>query len=100
MVELNKTLDELYVAAWIDSNWKKFRIRRKRMSILSAASDASVWRGYEYYEKKKVLSWKQTGEHEYEGEVAGSGKKPYHVMIDTEHSRRSTCDCPLAKEKE
>lgn len=69
------------------------------MSILSAASDASVWRGYEYYEKKKVLSWKQTGEHEYEGEVAGSGKKPYHVMIDTEHPRRSTCDCPLAKGK-
>jgi hypothetical protein len=31
------------------------------MSILSVASNASAWRGYEYYEKKKVLFWKQTG---------------------------------------
>ncbi len=64
------------------------------MSILSIASNASAWRGYEYYEKKKVLSWKQTGEHEFEGEVAGSENVPYHVMIDTEHPKKSTCNCP------
>lgn len=69
------------------------------MSILSIASNASAWRGYEYYEGKKVLSWEQTGEHEFEGEVAGSEKEPYHVMIDTEHPKKSTCNCPHAEGK-
>lgn len=69
------------------------------MSILSIASNASAWRGYEYYEKRKVLSWKQTGEHEFEGEVAGSENVPYHVMIDTEHPKKSSCNCPHAEGK-
>ena len=69
------------------------------MSILSIASNASAWRGYEYYEGKRVLSWKQTGEHEFEGEVAGSEKEPYLVMIDTEHPKKSTCNCPHAEGK-
>lgn len=69
------------------------------MSILSIASNASAWRGYEYYERKRVLSWKQTCEHKFEGEVAGSENEPYHVMIDTEHPRKSTCNCPHAEGK-
>ena len=67
------------------------------MSILSISSNASAWRGYEYYEGKRVLSWKQTGEHEFEGEIAGSGDEPYHVMIDTEHPKKSKCNCPHAE---
>ena len=69
------------------------------MSILSIASNASAWRGYEYYEGKRVLSWKQTGEHEFEGAVKGSEKEPYHVMIDTKHPKKSTCNCPHAEGK-
>lgn len=69
------------------------------MSILSIASNASAWRGYEYYEGKRVLSWKQTGEHEFDGEVAGSEKQVYHVIIDTEHPKKSTCNCPHAEGK-
>ncbi|WP_197032641.1 hypothetical protein [Clostridium sp. KNHs205] len=69
------------------------------MSILSIASNASVWRGYEYYNEKKVLSWKQTEEHKFEGEVVGSEKEPYHVMIDTEHPKKSKCNCPHAEGK-
>lgn len=69
------------------------------MSILSIASNASAWRGYEYYKEKKVLSWKQTGEHEFEGEVVGSEKESYHVMIDTEHPKKSKCNCPHAEGK-
>ncbi len=69
------------------------------MSILSIASNASAWRGYEYFGGKRVLSWKQTGEHEFEGEVAGSEKEPYHVVIDTEHPKKSTCNCPHAEGK-
>lgn len=67
------------------------------MSILSIASNASAWRGYEYYTGKRVLSWKQTGEHEFTGEVAGSGNEPYHVIIDTEHPKKSICNCPHAE---
>ena len=69
------------------------------MSILSIASNASAWRGYEYYERKRVISWKQSGEHEFEGEVAGSDKESYHVMIDTEHPKKSTCNCPHTEGK-
>lgn len=67
------------------------------MSILSIASNASAWRGYEYYEGKRVLTWKQTSEHEFEGEFAGSENVPYHVMIDTEHPKKSSCNCPHAE---
>jgi SWIM zinc finger. len=69
------------------------------MSILSIASNASAWRGYEYYKGKRVLSWKQTGEHEFEGKVAGSEKEPYQVIIDTEHPKKSTCNCLHAEGK-
>lgn len=69
------------------------------MSILSIASNASVWRGYEYYEGKRVLAWKQTGKHEFEGAVEGSDKEPCHVMIDTEHPKKSTCNCLHAEGK-
>jgi hypothetical protein len=69
------------------------------MSILSIASNASAWRGYEYYGEKKVLSWEQIGEHEFEGKIEGNEKEPYHVMIDTEHPKKSICDCPHAKGK-
>lgn len=69
------------------------------MSILSIASNASAWRGYEYYEEKKVLSWKQIGEHEFEGEVAGNEKATYHLVVDTEHPKKSTCNCLHAEGK-
>jgi hypothetical protein len=52
------------------------------MSLLSIASNASAWRGYECYEGKRVLSWEQTGEHEFNGEFAGSGNEPYHVIFE------------------
>ena len=38
------------------------------MSILSLASNASAWRGYEYYKDKKVVVWSQINDSEYEAE--------------------------------
>lgn len=69
------------------------------MSILSLASNNSAWRGYQYYKGKRVISWKQIGEHQFEAAVKGSSKEPYHVMIDTEHPRKCTCNCPHAEGK-
>ena len=66
------------------------------MSIRTLASGASAWRGYEYYEGKKVLSFSQTVEDEYTGQVAGSGSAPYQVKINTAHPRQSKCNCPHA----
>ena len=66
------------------------------MSIRTMASGASAWRGYEYYTEKKVLSFTQTGEDEYAGEVSGTGPAPYQVKINTAHVRQSKCNCPHA----
>ena len=37
------------------------------------------------------------GSNHYEGIVEGSGDNSYHVVIDLDHPRRSTCDCPFGE---
>ena len=69
------------------------------MSIMSSASGASLWRGYEYYKAKKVKSFKKLSDDEYEGFVSGSRKEPYRVKINTAHIRQSKCNCPHADGK-
>lgn len=61
------------------------------MSILSVASGDSMWRGYDCYRDKKVVSCVQTGETQYSGEVRG--QKLYSVKIDYRHPRKSSCNC-------
>ena len=45
----------------------------------------SIKRGYDYYKRGNVISFKQTSENEYEGKVSGSAEKPYDVHIDIIH---------------
>lgn len=66
------------------------------MSILSAASSKSAWRGYEYFMDDKIQFVKKLDDTHFFGAVAGSEAKPYAVTIDIEHPKRSTCDCPFA----
>lgn len=66
------------------------------MSILTAASGASLWRGYEYYREKRVTGAVRMGDDTYEGDVAGTASAPYHVKINTAHIRQSKCNCPHA----
>ena len=66
------------------------------MSILNSASSRIVYRGYDYYKEGKVLSYTQLSDFEYEGEVQGTNKNPYNVVINTEHPKSSSCDCPFA----
>ena len=68
------------------------------MGVISVASSASAWRGYEYYKSKKVKSYKQISDYEYTGQVKGSNDV-YNIFIDTKHVRKSTCDCPHANGK-
>lgn len=66
------------------------------MGLLEIASGQSVWRGMDYYDDKKVLSWKVTGDESYDGIVSGRNGHSYNVHIDKVHPRKSTCPCPFA----
>ena len=66
------------------------------MSILTAASSKSAWRGYEYFIEDKVQFIKKLDGTHFVGAVTGSEAELYAVTIDIEHSKRSTCDCPFA----
>ncbi len=69
------------------------------MGLLDLASGASAWRGYEYYQEKKITSVNKQSETEYTGKVLGSQKQPYDVKIDIDHPRKSACNCPHANGK-
>ena len=67
------------------------------MGLIETASANSVWRGMDYYEAKKVISWERSGTFAYDGIVSGSEGNKYTVHIETNHPRRSTCNCPFAE---
>lgn len=67
------------------------------MGLLDIASGKSVWRGYDYYENKRVLSYKLINDKLIEGVVSGSSGAQYNVAVDISHAKRSTCDCPHAE---
>ncbi len=69
------------------------------MGLLECASSASVWRGYDYYKGKKVVSLEVTGENTYSATVAGSSSEPYSVELHIDHPRKSKCNCPHADGK-
>ena len=69
------------------------------MGLIEIASNKSVWRGMDYYNNKKVVSWESSGTGIYEGMVSGSDSNIYTVHIDTEHPRKSSCNCPFADGK-
>ena len=66
------------------------------MGMIEIASGNSVWRGMDYYNNKKVISWEKIGDEEYKGIVSGSEATPYSVLINKAHPRKSTCSCPFA----
>lgn len=66
------------------------------MSLLSASSMESRWRGYEYSKAKKVSKIRKIGDARYSAEVSGSENTPYSVTIDLDHVRQSSCTCPHA----
>jgi len=69
------------------------------MSLLSSASNASAWRGYEYYTQRKVKSYVQLSDTIYECHIKGFSATPYHTVINVAHPRQSHCDCPHAKDR-
>lgn len=66
------------------------------MGLIEIASNNSVWRGMDYYNNKKVVSWASPEAGVYDGKVSGSEGNIYTVHIDTGHPRKSFCNCPFA----
>ena len=66
------------------------------MSIWSLASNASAWRGYEYYKQNRVELYEKLSDGIYECRIQGSDDNPYHTIIDVAHPRKSRCNCPFA----
>ena len=52
------------------------------MSILTAASSKSAWRGYEYFMEDKVQFVKKLDDTHFGGAVAGNEAESYAVTID------------------
>lgn len=69
------------------------------MSLLSASSMESRWRGYEYFKANKVSNVQEVGDARYSALVSGTGATPYSVTIDINHVRQSSCTCPHAAGK-
>ena len=70
------------------------------MSLMTASSMESRWRGYEYFQNGNVSNLEQTGDKRFQAIVDGNGDAPYSVTIDLEHLRRSSCTCPHAAGKQ
>lgn len=65
------------------------------MSIFTKASNASYWRGFNYYESNLVSELKKIGENVYQAKVKGS--KTYDVVVDLDHPLNSKCTCPFTE---
>lgn len=69
------------------------------MGIMNCASGQSLWRGYEYYTEGKVAEFKKISDTAFQAKVHDSNKSAYNVYLDTEHIRKSHCNCPHANGK-
>ena len=65
------------------------------MGLIEMASGNSVWRGMDYYENKKVVSWEQTGTDTYDGIVSGSGGNRYTCLLYTSQHQNESYMCPV-----
>ncbi len=66
------------------------------MGIIESASGASAWRGYSYFEAKKVQQIVKISDDEFKAKVFGTRKEPYEVKINLSYIRQSKCNCPYA----
>lgn len=69
------------------------------MGLIECTSNASLWRGYDYYKATKVKNLKKINDTQYTAAVEGRMCEPYKVLIDISHPRTSKCNCPHADGK-
>ncbi len=68
------------------------------MNFIKLANEKTIWRGLDYYEENKVISWEKIDSNTYSGMVAGSNDNEYLVFIDIAKPIFSSCECPCAEE--
>ena len=54
------------------------------MGLVECASGNSIWRGIDYCERNKVVSWEGKATC-FDGIVSGSNGEEYKVHVDVEH---------------
>lgn len=69
------------------------------MGILECASGASIWRGYDVYKVRKVVSLEEIEANVFRAKVSGSSSEPYSVELHVDHPRKSKCNCAHANGK-
>ena len=69
------------------------------MGLLECASGASIWRGYDYFEEKKVLRIEEIEPDIFSATVSGSSDNAYSVELHMKYPRKSKCNCPHADGK-
>ena len=67
------------------------------MTFCDFASNASFWRGVDYFENGRVIDFETLGESVAAGVVSGSDNQEYDVRIDRAHPRSSSCNCKFAE---
>lgn len=70
------------------------------MELYRSASLQSQFRGYDYFNDKKVISFKHIDDSIYSGKIKGNGAT-YDVTIDIEHPKKNliVIVCMLKKRK-
>lgn len=69
------------------------------MELYRSASLQSQFKGYNYFNEKKVVPFKQVNDSEYSGKVK-SNNGFYNVYINIEHPKKNShCNCPHAEGK-
>jgi len=67
------------------------------MELYRSASLQSQFRGYDYFQDKKIISFKQIEDSVYSGKVKGRNNV-YDATIDIEHPKKNShCNCPHAE---
>ena len=75
----------------------KRQTKEAHVTFYDSASNASFWRGVDYYKQQKVLDFAEREGGIIEGTVAGSEGQRYKVAIDLVHPKKSTCNCKFAE---
>ena len=64
--------------------------------FLFAILGQSAYRGYRYFEQKRVMQPEKVGDGLWHAVVLGSQDWQYSVTVDLAHPRKSQCNCPHA----
>ena len=66
----------------------------KTLKIEQIVSGHSLYAGFDYYSKNKVISVEPLDNDRFKAFVKGNNDEIYEVFLDNKHFKRTTCTCP------